>query len=175
MAGVRIYEDVYDYGNTNALRAALKAIPGAHWQVTARLRRHTRMPQFGAWGLVVRDSAGGRSCVMGFDGEAGGIGMLKLGSDTSYTGYQGFGGNQLPWRNDIWLRAKYDGTDCTLWHSFDGVYWTRTAKVTTGTALWNHLANAATHVGFGYNINNSGAGDIGNEVDLLSWEAVSLP
>lgn len=175
VAGVRLYEDIYAYGNTNALRAALKSVPGARWQATARLRRHTRLPQFGAFGLVVRDSAGGRSCVMGFNAEAAGIGMLKLASDTSYTGYQGFGGAQLPWRHDIWFRAQYDGTDCTLWHSLDGVWWTKSATVAAGTALWNHLTNAATHVGFGYNINNNGATDIGQEVDLLSWSLVTLP
>ena len=171
--GVRIAEAIHSYGNTNALRAALRAVPGTNWQATARVRRHTRLPQFGGWGLVVRDASGGRSCILGFINEAGGIGMLKLTNDTTYNSFQSFGGAQMPWRQDIWLRLKYDGTECTLWHSFDGVYWSRSAVV-SASALWNHLTNPATHVGFGYNINNNGAGDIGNELDLLSWQLVSL-
>ena len=127
--GVRIAEAIHSYGNTNALRAALRAVPGTNWQATARVRRHTRLPQFGGWGLVVRDASGGRSCILGFINEAGGIGMLKLTNDTTYNSFQSFGGAQMPWRQDIWLRLKYDGTECTLWHSFDGVYWSRSAVV----------------------------------------------
>ncbi|WP_257556395.1 hypothetical protein [Sphingobium sp. CFD-2] len=174
VTGVRIYEDIYAYGNSNILRAALRPIAGTHWQVTARLRRHTRVTSYMAWGLVVRDSASSKSVILGFDWEAGGVGGVRMTNDTTYSAFISFGGNQIPYPSDIWMRLKYDGTDCNMYHSYDGVYWTRTASY-AGTALWGFLTNAATHVGFGYNANNSGGTDLGQEVDLLSWSEQSLP
>jgi hypothetical protein len=173
VAGVRLYEDAYAYGNTNILRAALKAIPGTRWDVKARLRRHTRLTAFMAWGLVLRDSASGRSVTLGFDYEASGVGGLQMTADTTYSAYVSFGGNQMQWQPNIWFRASYDGTDCKFYHSFDGEYWTLTKKY-AGTALWGFLTNPATHVGFGYNANNSGGTDLGQELDLLSWSATAL-
>lgn len=173
-AGVRLKEAIYSYGNSNTVRYSLRAVPGARWRVTARLRRHARVTSYMSWGLVVRDSSSGKSAIFGFGYEAGGIGGVRMASDTSYNTYLSFGGNQLPYQQNIWLRLEYDGTNCNMWHSFDGYYWTRTVQY-GATALWGFLANAATHVGFGYNANNSGGGDIGQEVDLLSWVEETLP
>jgi len=172
-SGVRIYEDVYAYGNVNSIRYALKAIPGAHWDVKTRLRRHTRLTSYMSWGLVVRDSASSKSAILGFSNEANGITAVQFTNDTTYSGFSSFGGNQMPWMSDIWLRITYDGTDCTFWQSMDGVYWT-VAKKYTGTGLWGFLTNPATHIGFGYNTNNNGGTDLGQELDLLSWSAVAL-
>lgn len=171
--GVRIREDIYPYGNTNLVRYALRAVPSTRWQVTARLRRHTRVTNFMAWGMVVRDSASGRSVIFGFDWEAGGFGGVKMSNDTTYESYFGMGGNQMPYQSDIWFRLAFDGTNSVIYHSFDGVYWTRTASF-ADAGLFGYLPNAATHVGFGYNVNNAGGTDLGQEVDLLSWQATAL-
>ena len=173
-SGIRLKESIYSYGNTNAIRYALRAVPGARWRVTARLRRHTRVTSYMSWGLVVRDASNGKSVIFGFGYEAGGLGGVRMTSDTSYSAYLSLGGNQLPYQQNIWLRLEYDGINCNMWHSFDGYYWTRTVQY-GATALWGFLTNAATHVGFGYNANNAGGGDIGQEVDLLSWVETVLP
>lgn len=174
VTGVRLREDVFAYGNTNLLRAAMKAIPGTRWDVKARVRRHTRMTTWNAFGLVIRDSASSRSSIIGFTYESGGIGTINFTNDTTFSAQVSLGGNQYLWRNDIWFRLVYDGTDCFFYTSLDGVYWA-VAKKWSATALFGFLTNPATHIGFGYNANNAGGGDLGNELDLLSWEAVSLP
>jgi len=173
VAGVRLREDVYEYGNTNLLRAALKPIPDTTWDVRARMRRHTRMTSWNAFGLVVRDAASGRSSIIGFTFESLGIGTVNFSNDTTFSAQVSLGGNQYPWRSDFWLRLVYDGTDCIFYTSLDGVYWA-VAKRWAATALFGFLTNPATHVGFGYNANNAGGGDLGNELDLLSWQLVSL-
>ena len=173
--GVRIYEDIVAYGNSNLARYALRAIPSANWRVTARLRRHTKVTSYMVWGLVVRDSASGRSVIFGFGYEAGGLGGVRMTTDTAYNTYLSFGGNQLPYASDIWLRLEYNGTHGTFWYSRDGTYWTR-ATIYSSSALWGFLTNAATHVGFGYNANNAGDGNgVGQEVDVLSWVEEILP
>ena len=174
VSGVRLREDIVAYGNVNAMRMALKSIPGTRWQATARLRRHTRMTTWHALGLIVRDSASGRSVLSGFVHEAGGIGVLNFSADSTYASFASYGGSQYPWRNDFWIRLEYDGTNCNLYLSMDGAYWSL-HKRHAATALWGYLTNPATHVGFAYNSNNAGGGDIPNELDVLSWQLVALP
>lgn len=175
VSGLRLREAIVAYGNTNAIRYALRPIPGAAWRATARLRRHTRLTSWHGFGLAVRDSANGRSVLSGFIHETqSGIGSLQMTNDNSYASVFNFGGSQYPWRNDFWIRLEYNGTDCLFYISLDGVYWSL-AKKHAGTALWGFLTNPATHVGFGYNSNNAGGADIPNEVDLLSWNLVALP
>lgn len=173
VTGVRIYEDAYAYGNVNTVRYALQAIPGTKWDLKVRLRRHTKVCNFMSWGIVLRDSASGKSMIWGFNKEAGGLGFLKMTNDTTYSAWTGLGGAEFPYATDIWLRLRYDD-DYTFQMSSDGVWW-RTMSKGVGSALWGFLTNPATHVGFGYNANNAGDGAIGQEVDLLSWSLVSLP
>jgi hypothetical protein len=170
-SGVRIAEVVHAYGNTNLARYALRAIVSTHWSITARLRRHSPMTTFEAWGLVVRDSATGNSMVFGFDVEAGGLGFLKMNSDTSYSGFVSLGG--MAYQPNIWIRLTYDGTLCTMFISFDGNYWSPVYQVTS--TKWGFLTNPATHYGFGYNANNNGNGGWAQEVDVLSWAETALP
>jgi hypothetical protein len=172
--GVRIAEAVHSYGNTNLARYALRAIVSSHWSIKARLRRHNITTSFMAWGLVVRDSASSKSVVFGFDFEAGGLGGVKMTNDTTYNGALNLGGNQLPYQMNIWIRLDYDGTNCTMRISADGVYWSQVIQYAS-SALWGFLTNAATHYGFGYNANNSGNGGVNQEVDLLSWTESALP
>lgn len=171
--GVRLYEDPYPYGNTNLLRAALVPVPGTKFDVKARLRRHTRVASFMSYGLVLREASTGKSQIIGFNYEAGGLGIVLLTNDTTYNDFRSLGGNQMPHQFDIWMRLRWDGTNAVFYLSLDGEWW-RPAKTWTDTT-WGFFTTAPSHIGFGYNANNANGSDIGQELDLLSWEASVLP
>lgn len=174
VAGVRLRSDTNAYGATNNLRSALVAIPGAHWDVKARLRRHAALAQYQAFGLVFKDAAGGKFMTMGF-GEHFGAGSASDTWSDANTSLDGVSldGAALPWQHDVWMRATMDGTNCTFYFSNDGVRWALT-KQFASSQVWGYLDNPATHIGFGYNSVNTTAAGLPQEVDLLSWSAVAL-
>lgn len=179
--GVRLIEAAVAYGNTNSVRYALTPIPTTStWTITARLRRGAAMSSYMAWGIVVRDSATGQSRVFGFDWEAGGLGALRMSSDTAYTGYTNYGAGSRDsgYYNDIWVRLRYtgNGNSCIVQFSNDGYYWFSTfTYAATTNSYWIGMTNPPTHVGFGFNSNNNGAGSTypGQDVALLSWEVTT--
>ena len=140
-------------GNTNALRSILIPIttPANPWTMTARLRLDTVIQSYMSFGVVTKDSTGGKYILWGWGSDTG------TNQWTYWNNANSFNNDGTPysprWTMDMfngWWQLKYDGTNLLYNWSQDGNYFTTFRS----TAILAFLANNPDHVGFGMNVNN---------------------
>jgi hypothetical protein len=166
--GVRL-TDPGPAGNTHAVRAAVRAVAGSHWTVEMHLRQHGAVAAYGISGLVGFDNTGGGYSIQGNSAYASGQSTYIMSNASTFSSNAQIG--DLRFWDDRWFKLQWDGAAFKQWYSQDGSYWSlfRTAA----DAKLFGLANNISHIGFGFDVNNSGNADMEYALDLLSWKESS--
>lgn len=176
VGGVRLKNlPTANIGNVNKTVMLLRAIPSAHWRVTARMRFTGIHTSFSSAGIISRETATSKSVVFGFIAESGALGRQNMTNDNTYSGVVGFGTSaKFFTHEDMWYRLSYDGTTFIFEMSKDGYNWVKGYSNAGATA--GFFTTAASHVGISIGLNDTGAGSLANRhLDLISWQEEVLP
>ena len=174
-SGVMLYEDsnAPQYGNVNNIRTAIVPINDAHWSVIARFRRQGPSVKYSNHGIVLRDNATSHSKLIGFSDTKVLWGGLKMSDDNTFDGDEAYTNTQFVTSN-WWERITFDGAKTVFSVSVDGHYFVPVMTWAETAAKAGYLPNGATHIGFGFSINNSDNPTILNDLTLLSWQYAAL-
>lgn len=168
--GVRLAYGPVAVGNTNSVRALLRAIPGTHWRVTARLRFHGIHTSFETIGVILREASTNKSITFGWVSERDAVGYHRFTDDSTHSATLALGANSRDFSSgDFWMQVSYDGTNVIVATSMDGYYFSQIYIVAGATA--GFLTTAASHLGVMISPNGSGeVTAMTRALDLLSWQ-----
>lgn len=161
--------------NTNDLTYCVQSIitPGAAgWKATARLKRNTPLTNWMTTGMILRDSAGGRSRIywLGSDAVVG-FNWNQYTNDTSFNSVAGIIGNFFDM--DFWMQIEDNLTDHIIRISKDGYNFQEIFRHSRTTWMTPNQV--------GFSLNPNGGGSSANiqtrpmPFSCLSWEQVALP
>jgi sucrose-6-phosphate hydrolase SacC (GH32 family) len=153
--GIRIASTIPS-GNTNSLTYAVVGVTvGTNgWQCTVRLRRHVPLWSWGMFGMIMRDSASGKSVTYALGNDSiVGFNRNQFSTDDAWGGVASMNASwqSLNW----WMRIKDDKTNWMLYLSMDGNFWTEVYR----EARNGYLGTVPTHVGIAINPNFNGGTD----------------
>jgi hypothetical protein len=153
--GVRVASTIPS-GNYNSWTYGVAAVTvGTNgWQCTARLRRHVPLWAWGMFGMIMRDSASGKSVTYALGNDSV-IGFNRNQNSTD-DAWAGVATMNVPWQSlNWWMRIKDDKTNWMMYLSMDGNFWTEVYR----EARNGYLGTVPTHVGIAINPNfNGGTG-----------------
>lgn len=169
--GVRLTAP-FTSSNTNSLTYAVRACtPGGTggWSATGRFRVHAGLVSAYMGGMILRNSASGKSrmCWHGKDSLSG-FNFNNYSSDDAWASVLG----GVTWDDqEWWQRIRFDGTTVTYEVSKDGDFWLRiTNEVMSGIypGTPDQIGIAINPNGIGTSVTNTFA------MDCLSWSFTSL-